>query len=154
MIPSIGDFVAIAGLCGKAYQALSSAKGSKAEYRSLLNTLKSLSQAMLQAEAMCMEFVTSSYESAPKDKHRLERLEDVAHLISTEREGCALAITDFLKENAAYTKAFAEEKVNVLRQGTRKLMWPVASRQSAEVFERRINGHFQALQLHLLNFYQ
>ena len=153
MIPAIGDFIAIAGLAGKAYQALSSGKGSKAEYRSLLATLKSLSQAMLQAEAMCMDFVTSSYDSLPKDKLRLERLEEAASLISTEREGCALAITDFLKENAAYTKAFAEEKVNVLKQGTRKLMW-VANRPSAEVFERRINGHFQALQLHLLNFYQ
>lgn len=152
MIPSVGDFISLAGLAGKAYQALSSAKGSKVEYRSLLGTLKSLSQAMLQAEAMCMEFVTS-YDSVPKDKLRLERLEEVALLISGERAGCADCINAFLHENGSYTKAFTGSKVNPLRLGTRKLMWTV-NRPSAELFERRINGHVQALQLHLLTFYQ
>jgi hypothetical protein len=153
MIPQIGDFIAMASLATKAFQALDSSRGSKFEFNSLLNTLKALGQAMWQAEALCMECHMSSLGRADVDPHRLKLLESIAHDIANEREKCEALITHFLKSFAPYTKAFSEGGAGKLRAGVRMLTW-AERKDEVAALEKRLNGHLQALQIHLWTFSQ
>src|SRR5437762_11688395 len=56
----IGDFISLITLTTAVFQALSSSHGSKIEFQTLLSTLRSLSQAMCQAEALCVGYYTSA----------------------------------------------------------------------------------------------
>ena len=153
MIPQIGDFIAMAALAAKAFQALDSSRGSNVEFNSLLNTLKALGQAMWQAEALCMECHTSSFGDAYKNPRRLELLESIASDITKEREECEALITHFLKSFASYTRTFLEGDAGKIRSGFKKLTW-AGRKDEVAVLEKRLNGHLQALQIHLWTFSQ
>lgn len=149
----MGDFIAIAILAGKVFQALSSSRGSKYEYISLCNTLKALSQAMLQAEALCMEYPAHVLYGTCKDQHRLHVLDTVAGDIRDEKEACEALIQDFLKQTESYTYAFMAEGTSRLRQEIKKLTW-IGRAQQAEALDKALRGHLQAMQMHLGRFYQ
>jgi len=149
----IGDFIAIATLAVRAFQALNSARGSKFEFTSLLSTLKALSQAMLQAEAVCIGCHTSSSDNTSTDPFHLELLDSIAREIRKEQMECEALITQFLKNFAAYNEAFTEPGIGMIRQSLRKLTW-IGRRVEAAALERRLNSHMQALQLHLYTFCQ
>src|SRR5437016_3871818 len=105
MIPQIGDFIAIAAVAAKAYRALDSTRGSEYEFTSLRSTLKALSQAMLQAEALCMEYHTSAFNDAYKDPHHFQLLNSVASDVAKERKECEALITQFMENFASYSRA-------------------------------------------------
>jgi hypothetical protein len=149
----IGDFIAIATLAARAFQALNSSRGSKFEFTSLLSTLKMLSNAMLQAEALCIGCHTSPSDDTFTDPSRLELLDSIAREIAKEREECEALIEQFLKDFAAYNEAFLEPGIGKMRQGLRKLTW-IGHRDEATALEKRLNTHMQALQLHLYTYCQ
>ncbi|KAI9786687.1 MAG: hypothetical protein M1839_006238 [Geoglossum umbratile] len=151
MIPQIGDFIAMATLATKAFQALDSSRGSKFEFNSLLDTLKALGQAMWQAEALCMECHTTLFSNMSKDPRRLQLLESIAGDISKEREHCEALITHFLKGFSSYTRSFSEGDIGKVRLGIKKLTW-AGRKDEVAVLEKRLNAHLQALQIYLWNF--
>src|SRR5436190_5605074 len=133
MIPQIGDFIAIAAITTKAAQALSSSRGSVHEHATLINVLQSLSQAMWQAEALCMEYHTSPFleksiffeDPSPQERRRLELLEDVAANMSQEREACEELIGDFLDKFVSFDQAFTVPKKGLrkVKVQVKKLTW-------------------------------
>jgi hypothetical protein len=149
----IGDFIAIATLAATAFQALNSTRGSKFEFTSLLSTLKAVSQAMLQAEELCIRCHTSFPYNTPTDPSHLKFLDSIAREITKEREECQAIIKQFLKNFEAYNEAFVEPGIGMMRQGFRKLTW-IGHRDEAAAIEKRLNTHMQALQLHLSTFCQ
>jgi len=153
MCLQIGDFITIATLATKAFQALNSTRGSKFEFTSLLSMLKALSQAMLQAEALCIGYHTSSSDNSSIDPSHLELLDSIAREITKERKECEALITQFLKNLAAYNEAFVEPGIGMMRQGLRKLTW-IGHREEAAALEKRLGAHMQALQLNLYTFCQ
>jgi hypothetical protein len=147
----IGDFIAIATLAARAFQALHSTRGSKFEYTSLLSTLEALSQAMVQAEALCIRYHTWSPDNTPIDPAHLERLNSIAHEINKELKECQALIDQFFKDFAAYNEAFVESGGGMIRQGLRKLTW-IGHRDEAAILEKLLNSHMQSLQLRLSAF--
>jgi hypothetical protein len=152
MIPQIGDFIAIAGLAAKAYKALDSSRGSKFEFTSLLNTLEALSQAVLQAEALCMECQTFSFDDIYENLRRLELLDPVAFGITKEQMECEALIEQFLTDFSSCTKTFTNPGTGMMRPGVRKLTW-IGHKAEIAALEKRFNGHLEALQSYLCAFY-
>src|ERR1700722_8525626 len=138
MNPQIGDFIALASLAAKAFQALNSTRGSKFEFTSLLNTLESLSEAMLQAEELCIGCHTSSFDNTSKDLGQLDLLDSVAYNISKERKECEALIQRFMENFAPYNEAFMEPGIGKIRQGVRKLTW-IGRQDEIAVWEKRLN---------------
>ena len=144
-----GDFVAIAALATKAIQAVSSSRGSKSEFDSLVKTLEALRQAALQADTLGM---TSSFDAAPKDKGLAVFLNSVATAITKERKECEALIDKFLGDFAAYVNTFMGARTGRMYQGARSLTWVVHKNEIATL-ERLLNARLQALQLLLCRFY-
>jgi hypothetical protein len=153
MIPQIGDFIAIATLATRACQALNSTRGSKFEFTSLLSTLKALIQAVLQAEALCIGCHTSSSQNTSTDPSHLELLDSIARDITKERKECEALFAQFMKNFAEYNNAFVEPRIDMIREGLRKLTW-IGRSDEAAALEMRLSAHMQALQLHLHTFCQ
>jgi hypothetical protein len=153
MFLQIGDFIAIATLATTAYQALNSTRGSKFEFTSLLSTLEALKQAMLQAGRLCSGCHTLSSNNKSTDPSHLELLDSTAREITKELEECRAVLDQFSENFAPYTEAFVELGGGMMRQGLRKLTW-IGRRDEAAVYEKRLNTHMQALQLHLCTFCQ
>lgn len=149
----IGDFIAIATLAARAFQALNSTRGSKFEFTSLLRTLEALSQAMLKAEALCIRYHMSSTVHTSTDPFHQQLLDSIAHEINKERKECQALIDQFSNNFAGYKEAFVEPGGGMLRQNLKKLRW-IGRRDEAAVLEKRLNTHMQALQFHLSIFSQ
>jgi len=152
MILQVGDFIVIAQLAVKACQALSSAKGSKAEYLSLHTTLKALCNAMIQAEGVCMEYYASYISETYQDPRQPSRLDSIARDIVEERIGCERIVSQFLKDYESYTKAFTEQGKGKMYQGYKSLILPFRKDELASV-EKRLNKHLQAMQLHFYSLF-
>ncbi|KAH0551362.1 hypothetical protein GP486_007423 [Trichoglossum hirsutum] len=152
MLPQIGDFIAIASLAAKAANALDSSRGSKFEFTSLLNSMKALGQAMLRAEALCMECHTSSF-NAHNDPHRAGLLHDIAADIASERKECEALVSHFLKSFKSYHAAFVGSPNEKMRRGFKELTW-IWRKEEAAMLEKQLDGHVQTMQLHLWTFYQ
>jgi hypothetical protein len=151
----VSDFIAIATLATTVFQALSSSRGSKFEFTSLLGTLEALSQAIVQAEALCVRCHALSSDDISTDPSRLERLERldlIADEIIKERKECEALVTHFNKKFVAYREAFVEPGRGMMRQSLRKLTW-IGRRHEAATLEKRLNTHLQALQLRLYAFF-
>lgn len=143
MFFQFGDFVAIATLTTKAIQAVSTSRGSKSEFDSLLKTLEALRHAL---------GLTSSFDVAPKDKDLVMFLNSVAIAITKERKECEALIDKFLGDFAAYVNAFMGARTGRMHQGARSLTWMV-HRQEIATLERLLIVRLQALQLLLCRFY-
>jgi hypothetical protein len=152
MLPQIGDFIVIASLAAKAVNALDSSRGSKFEFTSLLNSLKALGQSMLRAEALCMECHTFSF-GAYNDPHQADLLNAIASDISKERKECEVLVSHFLTSFKPYHAAFAGSHKGKIHRGFKELTW-MWRKEEAAMLEQRLNGHVQAMQLHLWTFYQ
>jgi hypothetical protein len=153
MIPQIGDFIAIATLAAKASQALNSSRGSEFEYTSLSNTLKSIGQAMVQAEGLCMEWHMCSMDDICKDARRLERLKSIIQDITKERDECKALINGFNQDFKSYARAFDKTCTDKMHQEVKKLTW-IAHKQGLATLENRLSEHLQVLQLLLYAFCQ
>ncbi|KFY81771.1 hypothetical protein V500_11108 [Pseudogymnoascus sp. VKM F-4518 (FW-2643)] len=148
MMLQVGDFITIAMVAARAAKALNDAQGSKAEFTSLLKTLNSLAQAMLQAEALCMGCQSARPSNDPAS---IKMLESIAAEIIKERKDCEDLITQFLNDFAAYSDAFVEQTSGIVRKTYRKLTW-LGRKEEAAALEKRITTHMQALQLRLYAF--
>jgi quinol monooxygenase YgiN len=149
MMLQVGDFLTIAMLATRAAKALNDAHGSKAEFTSLLKTLNTLAQAMLQAEALCMGCQAARPSNDPNS---IKMIDAIADEIIKERKACEDLITQFLKDFSAYADAFVESgRAGVVRQTYRKLTW-LGRKDEAAALESRITTHMQALQLRLYAF--
>jgi hypothetical protein len=148
----VGDFIALATLATTVFQALSSTQGSKFEFTSLLITLEALSQAMVQAEALCIGCHAFSPDDTSTDPFRLEHLDSIADEIVKERKECEALVTKFKEKFVAYKEAFVEPGRGMICQSLRKLTW-IGRRYEAATLEKRLNTHLQALQLHLYAFF-
>jgi hypothetical protein len=149
----IGDFIAIATLAARAFQALNSTRGSKFEFISLLRTLEALSQVMLQAEALCIRYHMSPTVNTSTDPSHLKLLDSIAHEINKEREECQALIDQFFNNFAGYKEAFVELGGGMMHRDFKKLTW-MGRRDEATALEKRLNTHMQALQFHLSTFSQ
>ena len=146
MVLQIGDFIAIANLAAKACQALSSSQGSKAEFTSLLAALKALCSAMIQAEAVCMEYHISDTHQDPR------RLDSIARDIAKESSECKALVSQFLEDFESYRKAFTDPDKGKLYQGYKGLTLPFRKDELARV-EKRLNQHLQAMQFRLYSYF-
>jgi hypothetical protein len=153
MIPQIGDFIAIATLAANVSQALNSSRGSEFEYTSLSNTLKSIGQAMVQAEGLCMEWHMCSMDDICKDARRLERLKSIIQDITKERDECKALINGFNQDFKSYARAFDKTCTDKMHQEVKKLTW-IAHKQGLATLENRLSEHLQVLQLLLYAFCQ
>jgi len=149
MFFQFGDFIAIATLTTKAIQAVSSSRGSKSEFNSLLKTLEALHQAAVQADILGL---TSSFDTAPKDEGLVMFLNSVATAITKERKECEALIDKFLGDFAPYVNAFTGAHTCRMYQGARSLTWMLHGNEIATL-ERLLNIRLQALQLLLSRFY-
>lgn len=147
----VGDFLAVAVLTTQIVKALSASKGSKFEFTSLTTTLKALSQAMLQAEAVAIEFNTSFDPDFCENSQLQARISIIAKDILREKDECKRLIDSFMRDYGSYTKAFIETK-NKLRSNIRKLTWAMCKDEVAS-FEKRLQSHLQALQMSLNAYY-
>ena len=143
------DFVAIATLATNAIQAISSARGSKYEFNSLVKTLEALRQTALQADTLGLNF---SFGVAPKDKGLVMFLNSVATAITKERKECESLVNKFLDDFAAYVNTFRGAHTSRMHQGARSLTW-MAHKNEIATLERLLNARVQALQLLLCRFY-
>ena len=148
MIPQIGDFVAVALIAAKVINALNTSRGSKAEFISILKTLSALSQALWQAEALWMDFQTTSSDALHQDKKRLERLNSIAIDMNRERGECTALISQFLNDLKSYKNAFIHPTAGTIRQVVRSLSW-IGEKERIAQFEKRLDGHLKAFQMHL-----
>jgi len=148
----IGDFIALAALAGKACRALSSSQGSKAEFTSLCAALKALGNAMIQAEAVCMEYHTSYISDMHKDPCRQIVLDSIARDIAKERDECEALVSQFLVDFETYTKAFTDPDKGKMYQGYKSLTLPFRKDELARV-EKRLNERLQAMQLRFYSYY-
>jgi hypothetical protein len=146
MILQIGDSIAIATLAAKAWKALSSSQGSKAEFKSLITALKALGNAMIQAEAVCMEYHTSYISDTHQDPRRLIVLDSIARDIAKENSECKALVSQFLEVFESYTKAFTDPDKGKMYQGYKSLTLLFRKDELARV-EKRLNEHLQAMQL-------
>jgi hypothetical protein len=144
-----GDFITIATLATKAIQAVSSSRGSKSEFDSLVKTLEGLRQAALQADTLWLNF---SFDAAPKDKGLVMFLNSVATAITKERKECEALVDKFLDDFAAYVNTFMGAHTGKMHQGARSLTW-TAHKDEIATWERLLNARLQALQLLLCRFY-
>ena len=147
MYLQVGDFIAIATLATNICQALSSSRGSKTQFTSLVKTLQALSQAMLQAETLVIA-CQSSLDLHCTDKTRLAFLDSVAEGIVKERQACEALLIHFLTRFQGYTEAFVEQSKGYWKGNFAKLTW-MGKKSEADTLESRIKSHMQALQLHL-----
>ena len=152
MVLQIGDFIAIANLAAKACQALSSSQGSKAEFTSLLAALKALCSAMIQAEAVCMEYHTSYISDTHQDPRRPIDLDLIVRDIAEERSECEALVSQFYEDFKSYKKAFTDPDKGKLYQGYKSLTLPFRKDELARV-EKRLNEHLQAMQFRLYSYY-
>ncbi|KAF1815314.1 hypothetical protein P152DRAFT_181762 [Eremomyces bilateralis CBS 781.70] len=153
MLPQIGDFIACAKLAGQCIQALNSARGSKSEFTTLSATLKALSHAALQAEAVTMDFHISEH----KDVRHIERLQEIAQEVTTQRLQIEECIKGFMDKTKSYTAAFEQKEVGTNGFGKAKtayksLTW-LSRKEDIAFFEKALNLQLEALQLLLGRFY-
>lgn len=149
----MGDFIAIATLAARVFQALNSTRGSKFEFISLLRTLEALSQAMLQAEALFIRYHMSAPFNAATGVSHQKLLDSLANEINKERQECQALIDKFSNNLAGYKEAFVEPGRGMICQNLKKLIW-IGRSDEAAVLEKRLNTHMQALQFHLSAFSQ
>ena len=148
----VGDFIAIANLAAKACQALSSSKGSKAQFTSLLTTLKAVGQAMIHAEAVCMEYHTFPLSETCQEKSRRDRLDEIAEEIVKQRNECDELLSDFLFRFKSYEIAFIKQDPGLIKQGYKSLVFQFRKDEVA-TFEKELHDRLQAMQLLLNSFF-
>lgn len=152
MIPQIGDFVAVTLVVAKIINALNTSRGSKAEFISILQTLSALSQALSRAEQLWTDYQTTFDESIFHDKQRLKNLNAIAIDMNSERRKCVELMSTFLIDLSSYERAFLNPQANIAKQVTRKLTW-IGEKEKVASFEKRLDGHLKAFQIHLNAFY-
>jgi hypothetical protein len=155
MLLQVGDFIAVANLTVKACQALSSTRGSKAQCTSLVETLKAVGKAMIQAEAVFMEYHTSSFSDTCQNQGRMKLLDSIAEGITKECSQCRSLVSSFLERFQSYSKVFDKPDSGLMTRGNQayKSMAFQFRKEEIASMEERLHEHLQALQLHLNSFY-
>lgn len=152
----VGDFIAIASLTVKACQALSSSHGAKAEFASMEGTLKALRDAMLQAEAACMEYHTASFSETFQAHGGMTLLDSIAKGIDEECDKCKALVSKFLSRFESHQRAFAKQSTGLMdrgHQGYKSLTLQLHKDEIASL-EKELLGYLQAVQLLLNCFFK
>ena len=147
----VGDFIAVANLAAQVCQALSATSGSKAQFESLLAILNAVGQAMIRAEAACMEFY-SSLSNCSDEKDKYLHIDEVADDIVIQRNQCDALLASFLHRYKSYQKSFIGQGSGRLKQGYKSLVFQI-HKEDIIKFEKELQGRLQALQLLLNTFY-
>src|SRR5438034_847889 len=134
----IGDFISLITLTTATFKALSSSRGSRTEFQSLLSTLRSLSHAMCQAEALCVGYYTSvEYANGggwdhglgdgyghnnrdTEDKAKLAKeeakrkaIQDAVQGIKHQRDECEVLIRKFMSDFKGHMESFGDRGAKV-----------------------------------------
>lgn len=141
---SVGDIFTGAILIKNVIDSLNEATGSKADFKALIGTLKSLENAfgicMLVYE-QCDEFQV---------EHQVPIDTKLIHLqLLHESEQCKKILEDFLGGLSSYKNAFADDqsKPIALSRHVRKIMW-ISHKSDVVKLERDLRGHLNSLQLY------
>lgn len=130
---SAGDFIAGLKLFKDAIDSLSDARGARADYIELTQTLNALTTALDAAS----QFDGAVHQAA----------------IVVVLQGCRECVTDFLADIAKFellkTKSIT---VRRLKTGLKKVQWALCKKEDVLNFKGHLETHLSALQLLLLTF--
>ncbi|KAK5652284.1 hypothetical protein OQA88_10632 [Cercophora sp. LCS_1] len=133
---SVGDIISVSLLAKDLITALSSAKGSSAEYRAITRELHFLDQALLKVESLAR--TTQCCE--------VQALRQTA---AQTVERCRTSIKEFLEKIRKYDQCLANTGGgSVLKDAARKAQWKVCNKQEEiEKFRVELTGYTDSLSL-------
>jgi hypothetical protein len=135
---SVGDFVSGLNLIKQVVGALNASTGSASDFRALLGTLKSLENAF----KICDLIYQQCDELEPSVRAKAEFVRQ--QLLSAHEQSTDI-LESFLSSVGAYTDAFVEQRVGVLRH-VRKITW-LSHKGAITKLERDLRGHLDALHI-------
>jgi hypothetical protein len=141
---SVGDFVACLSLIKDISDALNDSTGSKADFKALLGTLKSLESAFKLCQLVYLQCEEPHVEAQVQTKAGAIRRQ-----LLEEHQKCKNILEAFFNSVSSYTDTFVDEKSKAvaLVRHMRKITW--LSRKAEVVnLERNLRGHLNSLQMY------
>jgi hypothetical protein len=140
---SVGDFVACLALIKDIVDALNDSTGSKADFKALFGTLKSLENAF----KIC-QLVYQCEEPYVEPQVQLKAGEIRQQLLG-EHQKCKNILEKFVGSLSPYTDAFVDEgsKAVTLVRHIRKITWLSRKAEVAKL-EKNLRGHLDSLQMY------
>jgi hypothetical protein len=141
---SVGDFVACLTLIKDIADALNDSTGSKADFKALLGTLKSLENAFKLCQLVYYQCEELHVEPQVQIKAGAIRQE-----LLNEHQKCKNILEAFVGSLSPYTDAFVDErsKAVALVRHVRKIMW-LSRKADIAKLERDLSGHLDSLQMY------
>jgi len=133
---AVGDIISVSLLAKDLITALSSAKGSSAEYQAIIRELHFLDQALLTVESLARKTQSCEVQAL-----RLTAAQTV--------EKCRASIKEFLDKIRKYDKCLGGHgSDSVLKGAARKIQWKVCDKpKEIEKFRVELTGYTDSLGL-------
>lgn len=141
---SVGDFVACLGLIKKITDAFSDSAGSKADFKALFGTLKSLENAFQICQLVYQQCEESHVDPRVQIQSRAIRQQ-----LLNEHQQCENILKTFFSSIDPYMNAFAEEQskaVGLIRH-VRKITW-LSRKADVAKLESNLKRHLDSLQMY------
>jgi hypothetical protein len=148
-----GEFIAIATLVTKTIQALHTTQGSKAEFESILQTLISFNYTLKEAEDISLQAYLKTDGKTIQESTLHGELAICAEHVRRETTKCQRLISAFYESFKSVTAALSNTNASALRQTIYELKWPVQYKRQADMFQKELKSHLDALQAHLIRYY-
>ncbi|KAI9692342.1 MAG: hypothetical protein M1822_006573 [Bathelium mastoideum] len=138
---SIGDFIAVGQLAFEIAAALSDCRGAAAEYKSLIELLKSLKTSIS---------LISNFVSDPSRFTALNVDQAFMNGLAFHAGCCHRLLTQFVVDSRKYTDKLVNGQGNRVQKTFRKLKWSLYSAEDARKLEQRLSSHLEAFDRYLL----
>jgi hypothetical protein len=147
---SVGDFVACLALIKDIVDALNDSTGSKADFKALLGTLKSLENAF----KIC-QLVYYQCEEPYVEPQVQMKAGEIRQQLLNEHQKCKNMLEEFIGSLSPYTDAFVDEdsKAVALVRHMRKITW-LSRKADVAKLEKTLRGHLDSLQMYAAALFQ
>lgn len=139
---SVGDFVACLGLIKDIIDALNESTGSKADFKPLAGTLKSLENAF----RICQLVYNQCGEPHVEPQVQVTA-GAIRQQLLNEHHKCKDILEAFVRSISPYIAAFADEKSKAVVRHVRKITWLSRTGDVAKL-ESDLRGHLDSLQMY------
>lgn len=136
---AVGDIISVCLLVKDLVEALDKARGSEAEYQSLIRELWILDRVLLEIDLLTR---THGGGATPE-------LEALCETARKAVERCKELVGDFMKRIKKYRNSFDENKrtTNILKETAIKIRWHIGEKDEVEKFRVEIAGTSSSLQM-------
>lgn len=135
---AVGDIISVCLLVKDLVEALDDARGSKAEYQSLIKELRILDRTLLEIDLVARKYGGGAYPE----------MEALCITASEAVDHCQKLVTEFLARIKKYQASLGpQDNVTFVKETASKVRWRLGERDVVDKFRAEIVGTSTSLQM-------